>query len=103
MRDLDPFDDLFDDEKIEFDAEKIDWETLALREEIDASDLGGEQDHDDIDPDVAYDMGYAADPYSHNPFEHGTEAADRWLEGRDAAELDAWQGGELPTQYREPD
>lgn len=105
---IDPFDD---------DDDAPDWESMSptlaeieaeimvdpSRFEIESEDLEGEQDHDGIDPDVAYDMGYAADAYADNPFEHGTEAADRWSDGQLAAELDAMQSGELPTRYRDPD
>lgn len=97
MKDLDPFDDWFD-------GDDVDWEKVAAQsQEIGAEDLEGDQDHDDIDPEVAYQLGYDADPYERCPFEHGTEAADRWHDGRDAAELDAWQSGDLPKQYRDPD
>lgn len=80
----------------------VDWESLAREDEIQSDDLEGEQDHDDIDSDVAYQLGYEADAYSDCPFELGTEAAYRWQDGRDASELDAWQAGELPTHYRDP-
>lgn len=82
--------------------ERIDWEAVALDASMEAGEED-EQEQEPDDPDIAYERGYNADAYDDNPFEHGTEASDRWLEGQDAAELDAMQSGELPTRYRDPD
>ena len=63
---------------------------------------GFDHDHDEIDGDIAYGMGYSADPFADCPFEYGTLAADSWLAGRDASEIDDMQHGELAVRYREP-
>lgn len=64
---------------------------------------GGEIDFecdDDVDPMVAYKMGYDSDDFDLCPFEGGTELSDEWHSGRDASEIDDLQRGSLPTRYR---
>lgn len=90
------------------DMDRLDWEAIAESSADDSDeaidpDESYDEDTDESDPAIAYERGYNSDAYADCPFENGSGEADRWLEGRDAAELDAWQNGELPTQYREPD